>query len=296
MSKNSGSIRRIAQHVDIAKVRLTEKAKSGDPDALREILKALSAFLRGEEELEPCFASYLSQALETLTDEPRMPLWSAAATEFKALDQSQVSIEERVTGLTPRLSEKTRKRLGTAFCRAFGLSKRPGKDAEYHFLLTPSSLWKVAELRLHGASMRRAIQIARSAYSIEISDRQIKEWILKAHWLKPGKPGRYGYYVGEHQRRLRLATRVQQRTLRGMAPDEAYQEVARLAVTELCSMPRATVYLEPKTVADAYRYAKSSGDPRWERVECLARRFASQNQPQATELRAANRTEVNADP
>ena len=295
MDREPRSTRRIKRGLDMEKLILTDKARSGDPEALREILKALSAFLRGEEELDPCFASYLSQALEALTDEPRMPLWSAAATEFGALDQSQVSIEERITGLTPRLSEKTRKRLGTAFCRAFGLSKRPGKDAEYSFLLTPPSLWKVAELRLFGASLPHAIRIVRSAYDVKLSDRQIKQWIREGHWLQRGEPGTYGFRVGEHRRRLRLATRVQQRVLRGMAPDDACQEVAQIAVTELCRLPKATIYLKPSTVADAYRYAQTSGDPLWERVERLARRLADRDQPGATKIRAASRIGIDSD-
>lgn len=263
--------RHLAKYPSIQKMRTASKASGGDPSALREILSDLAEFLRGKKELEPAYARFCFESLESFLSSPK--IWEEAIPAFKERDLSNTSISEIVTQRGPRLPESTLRRIGSAFCRAFHLSKPPGTE-EYHFLLTPAELWKIFWLRLFGASLPRAIAIVRSAKDIGLSDRQIKEWFNRASWLKIPEPGTYGFRVGQHQRRLMLASQVLHRTVRRMSFDTACEEVAELAVRKLCFLPDATLFLETTTVREAFDFATSCGDPRWHRVERLITRFA----------------------
>jgi hypothetical protein len=226
-------------------------------------------------ELEPAYATFCIASLEAFLDAPKV--WDEAISGFEKLDFSQATTKEMVTKRGPRLPEKTLRRIGSAFCRAFNLSKPQGKE-EYHFLLTPGVLWKIYYLRLYGASLPRATKIVRSAIDTKISDRQIKEWFVRASWLKIPEPETYGFLTGQHQRRLKLASQVLHRTVRGMSFENACKEVAELAVKKLSFLPSATVFLETKTVEEAFAYATSCDDPRWPRVERMIKRFAQTQQ------------------
>ena len=131
---------------------------------------------------------------------------------------------------------------------------------------------KVAERARHGDP--EALRILRSCCETDLSDHQIKEWCRRSGWHKLDEPGTAGFSDDEHQRRLRLAAWVLHRTERGLSFEEACEEVGRLAVTKLCFLPAATTFLKPETVKEAYEYAATCGDPRWERVKRLVPRFA----------------------
>lgn len=275
MSDDSWRVRLLARHATIERIHTAGRAEGGNPTALREILEHLTAFLRGEIELEPAYAKFCIKSLEAFLSTPKV--WDEAVSGFDGLDFSNTSPKEMVTKRGPRLPEKVLRRIGSAFCRAFALSKPQGTE-EYHFLLTPDVLWKIFYVRLYGASLPRAKKIVRSAINTKISDRQIKEWLIRASWLKLPEPGTYGFFTGQHHRRLKLATHVLHRTVRGMSLDQACKEVAEIAIKKFSFLPLATVFLEPKTVKEAYSYATTCGDPRWDRVERLVRRFAEAEQ------------------
>jgi len=266
------NVRRLAPYVSVPRLKVAERARHGDPEALRIVLNDLAEFLEGGKELEPAFANFCSVALKALTSRPKV--WKAAVTEFQGLDRSEVPTEAAVTGYGPRVSEAMLRRLGSAFCRAFSLSKPQGRGEKYDYLLTPAVVWRVYYLRLLGTSLNRAIRIVRSCRETDLSDHQIKEWFRQASWLKMNEPGTHGFCCGEHERRLRLAVWVLHRTERGLSFEEACEEVGRLAVTKLCFLPAATIFLKPETVKEAYEYAATCEDPRWERVKRLVPRFA----------------------
>ncbi len=273
MTEGSNQLRYETKGFDFIAHKKAESARQGDPGALREILREVSVSLRGDSAMKKEFAHFCADALEAFVDTPKV--WEAADIAFRELDRANVSIREELTGRGPRLPEKTLRRIGNAFCRAFGLSKPQGADVpRYHFLVCPNEIWKMYYLRLFGASLPRAIRIVRSAYRLELSDRQVKEWFNRAEFLEMPKPGTWGFRVGQHRRRLRLATRVMHRLVRGRSYDDAYSEVAKIAVTELCFLPTATVYLDPKTVEEAYEYVSRCNDLLWKRTERFIRRNA----------------------
>ncbi len=277
MGEKSSKTPRVAPHVSIENRRTVQRAKGGDPEALREILADLEASLRGKKNLDPAFGHYCADALKQLLGNSNS--WAGAAKEFQLLDRSKVSVKNRVARQGPRLSPNTLKRIDNMFGRAFGLSKPQGKDAgAYHFLLTPLSVWKIFDLRLYGASLPHSTKIVRSVCDIKLSDRKVKEWFLRCSWLKLPEVGTHEFSCGQHHRRLKLAARLVHRTVRDMSFGEACSDVAKIAVTDLCFLPGATVHLKPGSVKSAYNYAVACGDPRWERAERLIRRFALQSQ------------------
>ncbi len=281
------SARPIAPSVNVTKLLIVERAERGDPKALRSIVEGLRAFLGGEiTRLDRSFAWFWHDALEKLLR--RSDLWEGAIEEFNRLGLAKWSDEEAVTKSGPRLPEKTQRSFGRAFCQAVGLSKPPGQGKKHHEVLTPPVVRKVILLRLYGASLQRALDVVRSAYKeIDLSDRQIKSWLNDTDARSMPELGTGGFRTGQHQRRLRLATRLHQRLIRGVSMERACREVAEIAVTELCKLPTATVFLEPKTVKEAYEYMARSGDPRWERVKRLAERFAEKERRGKAELATA---------
>jgi hypothetical protein len=255
-------VRRFAAYVSVEAHRTVAQAKAGNPEALRKILGDLAAFLRGEREIDAALGYYCADSLESFLS--KRAVWEAAARGYQKIKRSEISTRDRAPYGGPRLPERTLRRLGAAFCRAFGLSKPQGRGPEYEYLLTPSIIWKAFYLRLYGASLERALEIVLSVPGHGLSERQIRT----------SEPGSYGFRSGEHERRLELGKQVLARTERGMRQAEAYRQVARIAVTELCSLPTATVHLRSETVARAHQYATSCGDPRWDRAVRLIRRFA----------------------
>lgn len=281
-TKRDSLIRSMASYVNPGTHLTIQRATEGDPKALRELFGDLAAFLRGDKELQYACASFFIDALEKLVERKeekhaeqkeekhaeQKDLWTDAASEFERRTSKDVPFEYEITKRGPRVSEATRRKLGSAFCRAFNLSKPRGRNVnQYQFRLMPDAVWTIAILREHGASLDRARRIVRSAIRLDLSDRQIKEWFLRASWLKMPQAGTWRFRCGPHRRRLRVATHVLHRTARGMEPAEAYREVARVAVTEICFLRTASVYLLPETVKEAYEYITTCGDPTWSRVE-----------------------------
>jgi hypothetical protein len=269
------------------KLLIMERAERGDPEALRSIIEELRSFLGGEiTQLDRSYAWYWHDALEKLLEDT--DLWEGAIGEYKKLGLSQYSAEEAVTKSGRRLPEKTRSRFGRALCQVLGLSRPPGQGKVHHEVLTPPVVRKVIHLRLYGASLRRALAVVRSAYKkIDLSDRQIKSWLNDTDSRSMPKPGTSAFRIGQHPRRLRLATLLHQRLIRGVDMELACREVAEIAVTKLCRLPTATVFLDPKTVREAHEYIAGSGDPKWERVKRLAKRFAEKERRESKQAATA---------
>lgn len=233
---------------------LAERAANGDPEALREVFSALRAFLRGEQELPMAYADYLEDALGSILGE--LALWSHAASSFQE-ESRKGTEEERLLGRGPRVPEPVRRKFGTLFCRAFGISKSQGRDyKKYQEHLTPEVVWRVHLLQKLGATRARAIKIVKSNRPLGLSERQVREWFRRADWLELDRPDDSAP-PGELASQERLAYLVEQKLRQGSTMELACNEVAEIAVKQLCHLPAATVYLDPKVVQDAYEYVVS---------------------------------------
>lgn len=200
------------------------------------------------------YADYLGHALDTILGESDR--WSNAVSIFQDVS-SKGTPEQRLVGRGPRLPDEIRDKFGTLFCRAFGISKPQGKDyKKYQQHMTPSVAWTVDLLRQFGATRARAIKIVRSAGPVALNDRQIGEWFRRARWLDLDRPDDSAP-PGEFASQEKLAYLVEERLRRGSTMDLACNEVAEIAVKELCHLPAATVYLDPKVVQKAYEYISS---------------------------------------
>jgi hypothetical protein len=137
-------------------------AEAGDPRAVREILRALEVFLRGETPIPRCYAVFCANGFATFLedndnednednedkkDKEDKGAWGRLsdghgnllkpAEEFEALDRSQDSPVERILGLGARLSERRLRRIGMAACRAFHLAGHRTSTIEWASALTP---------------------------------------------------------------------------------------------------------------------------------------------------------------
>lgn len=132
-------------------------AEAGDPRAVREILRALEVFLRGETPIPRCYAVFCADSFtafleddeddEDREDKEDRGAWGRLrddhgnllkpAEEFEALDRSQDSPVERILGLGARLSERRLRRIGMAACRAFHLAGHRTSTIEWASALTP---------------------------------------------------------------------------------------------------------------------------------------------------------------
>lgn len=118
---------------DEARARV-EAAEAGDPRAVREILRALEAFLRGRSPIPRCYAVFCAECLKVFREDGKA--WGltfglpGADVEFKTRDQSKDSAVERMLGRGERLSERRLRRVGTAACRAFHLVRRLGSTKQ----------------------------------------------------------------------------------------------------------------------------------------------------------------------
>lgn len=246
--------RYLTPHPNMQADRLVQRAANGDPEALRQVFSALRKFLRGEEALPMAYADYLGHALDAILRES--DLWSNAAPIFQEVS-SKGTPEQRVVRRGPRLPDKVRSKFGILFCRAFCISKPPGKDYEkYQEHLTPEVVWKVHHLRQFGATRARAIRIVKSARALGLSVRQIGEWFRRAPWLELDRSNDSAP-PGEHSCQAKLTYLVEQRLRQGSTMDLACNEVVVIAVKELCHLPAATVYLDPKVLREYYEYAIS---------------------------------------
>lgn len=249
MAEDSVGAPRAASSVNIECRKIVERAKRGNPVAFRKILAKLEASLRGEGDLDFVVSRYCADALKQLLENTKA--WHGTEEEFRRLGHSA---DYRFSRRGPRLSEATLKRIGIAFCRAFGLSKPQGKDAEYHRLLLPRRVEKVLDLRLCGATFERAIEIVRSDPGTDLSERQIKEWFRRCESLRLPKPMVGEFLERQYQWRRKLARLVRLRMKKGASLPKACKEAASIAVAKLHSLPGATVPLEVKTVRAAYDY------------------------------------------
>lgn len=109
-----------------------QAAEAGDPRAVREILTALEAWLRGRDRIPRCYAAFCADGFNAFLEDSKAwgPIWNdhyhsrGADTEFATRDRSMDSPVESILGLGARLSEQRRLRIGTAACRAFRLMRR----------------------------------------------------------------------------------------------------------------------------------------------------------------------------
>lgn len=107
-------------------------AKAGDPQAVREILRALEAFLRGENPIPRCYAVFCADSIAAFLEDDRAwerlldehDNWLSPAEEFEARDRSEDSPVERILGLGARLPVRRLRRIGTAACRALHLTRQ----------------------------------------------------------------------------------------------------------------------------------------------------------------------------
>lgn len=115
-------------------------AEAGEPRAVREILTALEAFLRGHDRIPRCYALFCADSFRAFVEDNRA--WGrmsdeyhpwgvhpGANEEFEAY-RSKGSPVETILGLGARLSEKRLGRVGTAACRAVHLTRRGTRAIE----------------------------------------------------------------------------------------------------------------------------------------------------------------------
>ena len=110
------------------KVRTVRRAQAGDPRAVRHLLRALEAFLRGSQEIPDCYALFLADGLERLRSDSKA--WGIghrledAETEFRSRDRSKDTPLDRIFGTGARLPEERLNKIGHAFGQAFYLTRR----------------------------------------------------------------------------------------------------------------------------------------------------------------------------
>lgn len=221
-----------------------ERARNGDPQALRTILEELATYLREEKAIPQPYRLYITDWCEKLT--------SSKALSDSKLDLSGHDEPSLATHTGPRLSKDVQRSIGRAFCRATGLARAQGGAVPHTLAAIPTEISKLEELRLWGASRRLAIEIVHSAHPTR-TKRWLDEWLRQSGSSQP-KPGTVAGNEKDHRKFL-LATRVEHRVTNGESLDQACVAIAREIVEEVLKPARPRKFLRPQTVNEAYEFA-----------------------------------------
>jgi hypothetical protein len=202
---------RFLGYFDIAATRVVRAAHTGDPRALRAILRAVEHFLDGGRPLAGSVAFFCADALKQ---------WIA---ELEPWERIENYVRQAGPGSKPPINDL--RPLGRSFCRAFHLSRpkrlpKPGETPQ-EVGFCPPAVYKLECLLQHGVSWRRAVAIVTGAFPSH-SSWTLGEW-ARLIGLKSGA-------VGEGtlpENCLRLAAQVLRETAQGRSLEEAYLEAAR---------------------------------------------------------------------
>lgn len=253
-------------YLDVDSMKRAGRAKKGDPESLRLILTALASHLRGASHLPREYAFFCSDALKEFVDSD--PMFEAGEVYRQ---NGRLEIEHSPNEMGDAIPDL--RKIERAFCRAFHISKPQGSQIPNHPALSPSSAWKVGQLRYFGESLGRSIEIVCSHYT-DTSPRQVETWVREMGYQEPA-PGTIG---GNElvRRQWRMALRVLRETTHGATLAEAYQTVAREVVRDLVFLTEATVFLKIETVQKAYDFSlKCRSHPWWNGIwTYMERRFA----------------------
>lgn len=252
---------------------LVQRAKKGDPGALREILTLLAKHLRGHNSLTPSCAQYSADCLEAFIDSSVMKdadreytklitkyakenFFGDAETESDCLIANLKFRHDLSKGGRPRIPQEAQRadkeawsqklslgRIGRAFCQAFNLSP-PSKKGE-----CPEYVESIEDFLYVGESQTHAIKIVRSAVESPLSASQIRRWLKRKDIRKEN--------LDPREIRLRtlneLGFVVEHYLNRDFDFEIAVELTARRFV--ITRFREATVFLKPSTVKAAYKLA-----------------------------------------
>lgn len=206
-----GVVIRFKPYTDMRALKKTDVALTGDPRALRRLLRVVEKSLRKGDAISGFVALFVADAFQR---------WTEDEDAWERMERSGQGARP-----VPPTSHGEVYKLSRSFCRAFHLSRPQGRlkpgEVPQELGCSPTGVYTFERLLAHGVTWSRALAIVSGAYP-GLSSRTLDEWARL--WEISSRKISEGRLMAN---RLDLAERVVVEIAQGRSHDDAELKAAR---------------------------------------------------------------------